>query len=114
MQKHGLVTDTEGKEFLTKLTKPVPLDSSRQASSPPTSRPVLDTLRPYAIQLRDLLGARGKKPGSALRDLTAQAPNFPTALKATGLSFNAFIHRFPQYLRRNAGNILPANQATLK
>jgi hypothetical protein len=109
----GKVTDEKGKEFLTKLVKPVPLDSSAQAEESPARAPILDTLRPYALALRDLLG-KGMTPGVAVRELKARKPNFSSALSAVNLSFSAFVDKFPDLIRRQQGGKLhPQNQGTL-
>ena len=108
----GKVVNEKGKEFLTKLVKPVPLDSSAQAEESPARAPILDTLRPYALALRDLLG-KGKTPGVAVRELKARKPNFSSALSAVNLSFSAFVDKFPDLIRHKGGKLHPQNQGTL-
>jgi hypothetical protein len=108
----GKVVNEKGKEFLTKLVKPVPLDSSAQAEETPARAPILDTLRPYALALRDLLG-KGKTPGVAVRELKARKPNFSSALSAVNLSFSGFVDKFPDLIRHKGGKLHPQNQGTL-
>ena len=110
----GRVRDTDDKVFLTKLTRPVAKDSSALAVEPERDRSqsVLQTLRPYAVALRDLLGA-GKTLATAARELKARRPNFTDALKAARLSFNDFVGRFPDLLRVENGKVYARGQNTL-
>jgi hypothetical protein len=119
----GKVRDTDGKVFLTKLTRPVAKDSSALAADVPRtavelhperdrSQSVLQTLRPYAVALRDLLGA-GKTLAAAARELKARRSNFTDALKATKLSFSDFVGRFPDLLRVENGKVYARGQNTL-
>lgn len=112
----GVVKDENGKEYLTKLVKPVPLDSSSvQDASPPDegkkpkrAAPILNTLRPHAEVLRDLLGApsgTGKTSTVASRELRTRMPNFPDVLRAANLTFNAFVSKFPDLVQRRGSKL---------
>ena len=68
-------------------------------------------LQDYATTLRDLLGAKGKTMGDALRQLKIKRPNF--SLNANNLSFQAFVAKLPTLLRVQNGKVLPMNQGTL-
>ena len=62
----GVVLDTGGRRHLTKLVKPVPVDSSGANTAPAEQQqakskaPFLQVLREYAVALRDLLGGKGE------------------------------------------------------
>ena len=76
------------------------------------SQSVLKTLRPYAVALRDLLGA-GKTLAAAARELKARKPNVTDALKAAKLSFNDFVQRFSDMLLVGNGKVYACGQNTL-
>ena len=107
----GIVQDTEGNRTLTKLTRPVPADSSAsapsQAPQPPTQ------LEPYARKIRDFLG-RGKEFGQAAKEMKRRDAQFPAALKEHKLSFKEFVLMFPRHLRVHDGRIYPHGIQTLK
>jgi hypothetical protein len=106
----GKVRDTDDNVFLTKLTRPVDKESSALVED--KSKPVLRTLRPYAIALRDLLGA-GKTFAQAARLLKEKRPNLTDALKAQKLSFNEFVQKFNDLLMVQGNKVYPRGQNTL-
>ena len=108
----GLVEDTEGNQYRTKLVKPVPLDSSAQQPEPPPKPRLLDRLRPFAKALQGVLGA-GKAPGPALRLLKERMSGVTDALNTSNLSFSAFVGKFPELIERRGGKLYPKNQGTL-
>jgi hypothetical protein len=108
----GLVEDSKGGTYRTKLVKAVPLDSSKQAQPPPPKATVVDSLRPFAKALQALLG-RGRVPGAALRMLKTRKSGITDALNVSSLSFNAFVDKFPDLITRRAGKLYPTNQGTL-
>ena len=97
---------------MTKHAKPVPADSSAQAPQEQPRKPLTDTLKPYAIVLRDLLG-RGKTFTNVAKELKQRRPNFTDALKATKMSFRNFVEAFPKLLRIDGSTIYPLGQNTL-
>jgi len=105
----GIVEDSKGVQFLTKLVKPVPLDSSRQvaAEAPRSKASLTESLRPYANTLRELIGD-GMTKDPAMRALKKKRANFSSALNATNFSFMAFVTAFPDIFRRSGNRILPA------
>ena len=106
----GIVQDTAGNRTLTKLTRPVPRDSSAIAPArvpqPPTP------LEPYARSLRDTLGP-GKTYGQASKEMKRRDPAFPAALRESRLSFKEFVAAFPAFLRIYDGRILPVGIQSL-
>ena len=104
----GLVRDTQGANTLTKLTLPVPKDSSRLAPTPTQTR---DNLEQYAKTLMDKL-QKGKTFSQAASIMKAQ-PGFADALKDARKNFQEIVRTFPQLLRVVQGKILPGNQTTL-
>ena len=106
----GKVRDTDDNVFLTKLTRPVDKESSALVED--KSQPILRTLRPYAVALRDLLGA-GKTFAQAARELKVKRPNFTDALKAQKLSFSDFVQKFKDLLMVEGSKIYPRGQNTL-
>jgi len=109
----GMVEDTDGNKYRTKLVKAVPLNSSNQQPDPPPKPNIIDKLRPFAQTLQGLLGA-GKAPGPALRMLKERMSGVTDALNSSSLSFNAFIDKFPDLIQRKNGKLYPKNQGTLK
>ena len=116
----GIVVDQDGNEHLTKLVKPVPLDSSitnassaTSAASTTSSTSVTQSLRDYAVALSDMLGATGQASGAAMRALKTRKPIFSTALSATNMSFSRFVSKFPDVIRTQNGRLYPKNQQTL-
>ena len=106
------VEDTRGDTFKTKVVKPVPVKSTTPPEKPISTGPTPNQqLKDYATALRDLLGAKGKTMGDALRQLKIKRPNF--SLNANNLSFQAFVAKFPTLLRVQNGKVLPMNQGTL-
>ena len=99
----GAVQDTEGNRTLTKLAKPVPMDSSAAAQ---TQAPRPTHLEPYARRIRDFLG-RGKGFGQTVREMKRRDPLFPGALKESRVTFKEFVQMFPQHLRVHDGKIYP-------
>ena len=101
--------DETGKQFLTKLVRLVPLDSSRQAAAelPRSKASIKDSLRPYAAALLEIIG-EGMAKDPAMRALKKQRANFSSALNATNLSFAAFVLAFPDVFKRLGNKILPA------
>jgi len=99
----GVVEDTEGNRTLTKLTKPVPLDSSATAQA---QAPQPTHLEPYARRIRDFLG-RGKGFAQTVKEIKRRDPHFPGALKESRVTFKEFVHMFPQHLRVHEGKIYP-------
>jgi hypothetical protein len=99
----GIVQDTEGNRTLTKLTRPVPADSSATAQ---TQAPQPTHLEPYARRIRDFLG-RGKGFGQTSKEMKRRDPLFPGALKANKTTFKEFVQMFPQHLRVHDGKIYP-------
>jgi len=108
----GLVRDTEGKDHKTKLVKSAPLDSTAVQANPKKGT-TADTLRPFAIALRDLVGGMGKAHGPALRELKTRKSSFSALLNATNLSFVQFVDKFPDLLNRRNGKIFANTQTTL-
>ena len=99
----GIVQDTEGNRTLTKLTRPVPADSSATAR---TQTPQHTQLEPYAHKIRSFLGS-GKGLGQTSKEMKRRDPQFPGALKANKTSFKDFVQMFPQLLRIHKGKIYP-------
>ena len=101
--------DSKGNTFLTKLVKPVPLDSSRQAAveAPRSKASLTESLRPHAAALLEVIGD-GMAKDPALRALKKKRANFSSALNATNLSFAAFVLAFPDMFKRLGNKILPA------
>jgi len=99
----GIVQDTEGNRTLTKLAKPVPMDSSATAQ---TQAPQPTHLEPYARRIRDFLG-RGKGFGQTVKEMKRRDPLFPGALKESRVTFKEFVQMFPQHLRVHEGKIYP-------
>ena len=99
----GVVEDTEGNRTLTKLTKPVSLDSSATAQ---TQAPQPTHLEPYARRIRDFLG-RGKGFAQTVKEMKRRDPLFPGALKESRVTFREFVQMFPQHLRVHEGKIYP-------
>jgi hypothetical protein len=99
----GIVQDTEGNRTLTKLTRPVPADSSATAR---TQTPQHTQLEPYARKIRDFLGG-GMALGQTSKEMKRRDPQFPGALKANKTSFKDFVQMFPQHLRVHDGKIYP-------
>ena len=108
----GTVRDTQGRDTLTKHTKPVPKDSSVQAPVETPKRTMVDELRPYALVLRDAIGP-GKSFSAAARLLKERRPNFTDALKAQKMSFGNFVSKFPDLLRVDGGTIRSVGLNTL-
>ena len=94
----GKVKDTEGNVTLTKLTKPVPADSSQIDSKKPKQSPMLKELRPYAKALFDMLGF-GMPISQASKKLKDKRPNFGDKLRAQNISFTDFIKKFPELFK---------------
>ncbi len=67
----GVVTDTEGKQTLTKFARPVPRDSSHLEEK--QAAPVPAQLEPFAQKLRDSLTNRGQAFSQAVKEPRAQA-----------------------------------------
>jgi hypothetical protein len=99
----GIVQDTDGIRTLTKLTRPVPADSSATAR---TQTPQHTQLEPYAHKIRDFLG-RGMALGQTSKEMKRRDPQFPGALKANKTSFKEFVQMFPKLLRVHDGKIYP-------
>ena len=99
----GVVQDTESNRTLTKLAKPVPMDSSAAAQ---TQAPRPTHLEPYARRIRDFLG-RGKGFAQTVKEMKRRDPLFPGALKANKTTFKEFVQMFPQHLRVHEGKIYP-------
>ena len=106
----GVVEDSEGNRTLTKLTRPVPRDSSAirptQAPQPPQA------LEPFARIVRDFLGP-GKSFSQASKEMKSRDPRFTEALKESRLSFKEFVERFPAFFRVNDGRVYPVGIRTL-
>ena len=99
----GVVQDTEGNRTLTKLAKPVPMDSSAAAQTQAQQPTHLES---YARRIRDFLG-RGKGFGQTVREMKRRDPLFPGALKESRVTFKEFVQMFPQHLRVHDGKIYP-------
>jgi hypothetical protein len=99
----GIVQDTDGIRTLTKLTRPVPADSSATAR---TQTPQHTQLEPYAHKIRDFLGS-GMALGQTSKEMKRRDPQFPGALKANKTSFKEFVQMFPKLLRVHDGKIYP-------
>ena len=105
--------DQDGIGHLTKLVKPVPVESSiigtaapaasSAASSAASTASVTQSPREYAVALRDMLGTTGQASGAAMRALKTRKPNFSTALSATNMSFSRFVSKFPDLIRIRNG-----------
>ena len=102
----GKVKDTEGNVTLTKLTKPVPADSSQIDSKKPKQSPMLKELRPYAKALFDMLGF-GMPISQASKKLKDKRPNFGDKLRAQNISFTDFIKKFPDLFKIRKNRIVP-------
>ena len=106
----GVVEDMQGNRTLTKLTRPVPRDSSAlaptQAPQPPTA------LEPYARIIRDFIGM-GQSFGQAAKEMKRRDPQFPAILKEHRLAFKEFIESFPRFFRVHDGRIHPVGIQTL-
>ena len=105
-----MVEDTEGNRTLTKLTRPVPRDSSAVAPARAPQPP--PPMEPYARSLRSFLGP-GKTYGQASKEMKRRDPAFPMALKESRLTFKQFVAAFPAFLRVYDGRILPVGIQTL-
>jgi hypothetical protein len=99
----GIVQDTEGNRTLTKLTRPVPADSSATAQ---TQTPQHTQLEPYALKIRGFIGG-GKGFAQTSKEMKQRDPQFPGALKANKTSFKDFVQVFPKLLRIHEGKIYP-------
>jgi hypothetical protein len=99
----GIVQDTAGIRTLTKLTRPVPADSSATAQ---TQTPQHTQLEPYAHKIRGFIGS-GKGFAQTSKEMKRRDPQFPGALKANKISFKDFVQMFPQLLRIHKGKIYP-------
>ena len=106
----GVVEDSEGVRTLTKLTKPVPWDSSRTASA--AAPPPPEDLAPFARMLRDSLPGRGQNMSQAAKELKRR-PGFTDSLRASKLSFQQFVAKFPRLLRVHEGRVYGTAQSTL-
>ena len=106
----GMVQDSTGNRTLTKLTRPVPRDSSAvaptQAPQPPQA------LEPFARIVRDFLGP-GKTYGQAAKEMKRRDPQFPGRLKENKMTIKDFIASFPGYFKMHEGRILAAGIRTL-
>jgi len=100
----GIVRDTDGKDFKTKLVKSAPLDSTA-VQAQPRKGTAMSTLRPYAVTLQELLGSDGKASGPAMRELKTRKSNFSSAINATNLSFARFVDKFPDLIVRRNGKL---------
>ena len=105
------VEDKQGNTFKTKVVKPVPVKSTTPPEKPISDKTPNQQLKDYATTLRDLLGAKGKTMGDALRQLKVKRPNF--SLNANNLSFQAFVAKFPTLLRVQNGKVFSMDQGTL-
>jgi hypothetical protein len=72
-----------------------------------------NTLRPFALTLRDLVGGIGKAAGPALREFKTRKTSFSAALNATNLSFLQFVDKFHELLNRKNGKIFANTQTTI-
>ena len=106
----GIVEDTEGNKTLTKLTRPMPRDSSRMAAQQEPPPP--DNMEPFATHLRNTLPARGQSFGQAAKELKRR-PGFTDALKASRMSFREFVLKFPRHVRVHEGRLYGLAQTTL-
>ena len=106
----GMVQDAEGNRTLTKLTRPVPRDSS--AVDPARAPQPPPPMEPYARSLRDFLGP-GKTYGQASKEMKRRDPAFPVALKESRLTFKQFVAALPAFLQVYDGRILPVGIRTL-
>ena len=104
--KPGYVEDEHQRIFPTKLELPIPGDSSRL-----TFASEMDSLRPFAARLREMLLDGNVfttiKIASAGKDMK-KIPNFTEELKKRKLYFKQFVQRFPDLLRIENGMIFPA------
>ena len=105
--KPGYVKDEHDREHPTKLVKPVPADSSR------LNVEAEDSLKPFAIQLKNMLMDEPSGLFSTIKLTQAgkdmkQAPNFTQTLKNRKLNFKQFVQRFPDILRIQGSMIFPA------
>ena len=105
----GTVEDSAGNRTLTKLTRPVPRDSSAVAPARVPQPPA--PLEPYARVLRGFLGP-GKTYGQAAKEMKPRDPA-SAALKESRLTFKEFVASFPSFLRIHDGRILPVGIQTL-
>jgi len=107
------VKDTDGKEFLTKLVKAVPKDSSGVAEpkqyetrgSAQTDAIKRRALEPYVSQILPLI-----KHGTNLGVLTQKAKKiagFADELKKQHTSMKDFIQLFPQNFQFHDGKVSP-------
>jgi len=117
----GVVRDTRGRDTLTKHARAVPKDSSAQETISPWAivvralrrrRSMVETLRPFALALRDALGP-GKSFSAAARLLKERNQHFSDALKAHTMSFEGFVSKFPDLLWVDGGTIRPTGRNTL-
>ena len=103
----GKVKDTEGNVTLTKLTKPVPADSSELNSDKAKKQsPMLRELRPYAETLFDMLGF-GMPISQASKKLKDKKSNFSDKLRAQNMSFTDFIKKFPDLFKIEKNRVVP-------
>jgi len=103
--KPGYVKDEFDREYPTKLVLAIPGDSSRMNVE------TEDNLKPFAIQLKNMLTDEGMfttiKLTQAGKDMK-KIQNFTETLKKRKLNFKQFIQRFPDILRIEGSLIFPA------
>ena len=97
------VTDEDGTEHKTKRVLAVPLDSSEQAPAPNT---VKDKLRPYAIEMRQIVEGKPDTYANAVKAL--KKPGLEAALRGVGMSSTEFTDMFSGLITRDKRSISAA------